>query len=247
MVLLPPAKECTAGKAHHALSCSACHTGWAPRCIGCHNTFDAAATGFDFLTNKASKGSWIESVGMFMADEPTLGVRKSKLPNGNVDRQVITVVPGMILTIDKSGYKKSGNSTIFHRLYAPAEPHTTQKEGRSCISCHNSPQALGYGYGELVYKLRSGKGRWIFTPRFAPNPNDGLPEDSWIGFLALRTKNVSTRANVNPFNIAEQRRILTAGACLTCHDEKSRVMNNTLYDFDKTIKARSIRCILPEW
>lgn len=247
MTLRPQAKACTAGKAHNAPSCSACHSGWAPRCICCHNTFDASVKGFDLLTNKTSKGSWIESVGMFMADEPTLGIRVTGLPTGKMHRQVITVVPGMILTIVKSGFEKGTNTTLFHRLFAPAEPHTTQKNGRSCISCHNSPQALSYGYGELVYKLNSGKGRWIFTPRFAPNPNDGLPEDSWIGFLALRTKDVATRADVNPFNIGEQRRILLAGACLTCHDGKSRVMNNALYDFDKTIKARSIKCILPEW
>jgi hypothetical protein len=153
----------------------------------------------------------------------------------------------MILTIDKSGYTKDNNTIIFQRLYAPAEPHTTQKEGRKCVSCHNSPLALGYGYGKLEYKTGSGKGRWRFTPRFAPNPNDGLPEDAWIGFLAFRSKNVSTRENVNPFNVEEQRRILLAGACLTCHNETSQVMKRTLFNFDKTINERSIKCILPEW
>ena len=247
MILRPPAAACLTGKAHNALACSACHTGWAPRCIGCHNSFDANAKGFDHLTNKTSKGSWMEFAGIFMADEPTLGVRSNQLPNGKLQRQVITVVPGMILTIDKPGYTKVGNSTIFHRLYAPAEPHTTQKAGRNCVSCHNSPLALGYGYGNLSYKTVSGNGRWEFTPRFAPNPHDGLPEDAWIGFLDKRTKDVATRGNVNPFNLEEQRRILTAGACLTCHDGKSEVMEQTLYDFNKTIKARSSKCILPEW
>lgn len=247
MILKNPAKACTAGVAHSALSCTACHTGWAPRCIGCHNTFNATASGFDLLRNKASKGTWIESTGMFMADEPTLGIRHTKLTNGKAEREVITVVPGMILTIDQSGYKKGGNSSVFHRLYAPVEPHTTQKAGRSCVSCHNSSLALGYGYGKLEYLKAAGKGRWKFTPRFAANPNDGLPEDAWIGFMALRTKDVSTRANVKPFNIEEQRRILLVGACLTCHDGTSQVMQRTLYDFDKTIKARSGKCVLPVW
>jgi hypothetical protein len=247
LILKAPAKACTAGKAHNALSCSACHTGWAPRCIGCHNTFDAAAKGFDQLANKTSKGSWMESVGLFMADEPTLGIRSTKLLNGKIIRQVITVVPGMILTIDKSGYKKVEHSSIFHRLYAPAELHTTQKAGRSCVSCHNSPLALGYGYGQLVYKIVSGKGRWEFTPRFAANPNDGLPEDAWIGFLGVRTKDVSTRGNVKPFDLEEQHRILTAGACLTCHDGSSKVMDRALIDFTKTIQERSSKCILPLW
>ena len=245
MILRPPAKACTAGKAHKALSCSACHSGWAPRCIGCHNTFDSNAKGFDQLTNKTSKGSWTESVGMFMADEPTLGVRRTKLCDGKVSRQVITVVPGMILSIDKSGFEKGANSSIFHRLYAPAEPHTTQKEGRTCISCHNSPLALGYGYGVLKYQITSGKGRWVFTPRFASNPNDGLPEDAWIGFLASRTKDVSTRGNVFPFTVAEQKRMLLAGACLTCHEGKSEVMNRALIDFDRTIGGKSGKCVLP--
>jgi hypothetical protein len=36
-----PAEICTQGVEHDALSCSACHTAWAPSCIGCHNEYDA--------------------------------------------------------------------------------------------------------------------------------------------------------------------------------------------------------------
>ena len=55
--------------------CSSCHTAWAPQCIGCHNEFDRNAEGYDLLENKFVKGEWVEYVGQFMADLPTLGVR----------------------------------------------------------------------------------------------------------------------------------------------------------------------------
>jgi hypothetical protein len=50
---------------------------------------------------------------------------------------------------------------------------------------------------------------------------------------------------MRPFNLVEQKRILTAGACLTCHDAKSVVMKRSLVDFDKVIRERSKRCVTP--
>jgi hypothetical protein len=174
-----------------------------------------------------------------MADEPVLGLNMAAGKNGLVQ----TMVPGMILTIDKASFGKGGNS-VFRRLYAPASAHTTQKESRSCKSCHNNPLAIGYGRGILNLSV---KGRWTFEPRFALNPNDGLPEDAWTGFLRERNGITATREKIRPFNIAEQKKILTAGACLTCHEESSEVMRRGLVDFRKEISRRSSRCLLPRW
>jgi hypothetical protein len=90
-------------------------------------------------------------------------------------------------------------------------------KARDCRSCHADPVALGYGEGVLLYEPEGDGGKWRFTPERSPGP-DGLPADAWTGFLRERAAAASTRAGARPFNVAEQRRILTVGACLTCHD-----------------------------
>ena len=157
-------------------------------------------------------------------------------------------MPGMILTIDVGSFdKQHHDSLLFQRLYAPVSPHTTVKQGRGCKSCHNSPLALGYGEGTLNYVIENGKGEWQFELHYANNEHDGLPEDAWIPFLGSRTGKVATRSNVKPLSIVQQQNILLVGSCLTCHEEQSEVMRQSLVDFASVLKIRSKKCILPRW
>jgi hypothetical protein len=243
MTMKPPAKACTRDNAHSDLTCSSCHSSWVPTCIGCHNSFDSNEPGFNMVKNEEKKGSWVEYIGSYEAKLPTLGIRESE---GKME--IIPVAPGMILTIDKKSFTKNDNDPeIFHRLYAPTAPHTTVKEGRSCVSCHNNPVALGFGDGKLTYETDTGKGIWNFEPLYEDDKHDNLPADAWIGFLQTRNGAVSTRSNVFPFTIEQQKQILTVGACLTCHDPNSKVMIESLNSFDEVLKKRTNKCILPEW
>ena len=155
-------------------------------------------------------------------------------------------MPGMVLTIDQESFEK-GNGKSFHRLYAPASGHTTVRESRNCKSCHNNPLAIGYGDGELIYKIFGAAGKWEFVPRFALNENDALPEDAWIGFLKEAKSPYSTRTDLRPFTVKEQKRILEVGVCLTCHDEKSKVMDMALEGYQKAVAGRAGKCINPVW
>jgi len=240
-----PAPVCSGGKAHQSLSCESCHTSWVPQCVGCHNSFDLKVKGFDMLEYKEKMGTWVEHVGRFMADQPALGIIDGK----DGPKQVMTFTPGMVLTIDKSSFKDNEEPSpyLFHRFYAPISAHTTVREGRTCISCHLNPLAVGYGRGELVYEITGNKGKWVFRNKFALNTLDKLPEDAWIGFLSERTGISATRNNARPFNLEEQKAILTAGACLTCHAEDSDVMKRSLMDFPALLKNISSKCILPVW
>jgi len=235
----PAASVCTKGKGHNRLSCESCHTAWVPQCIGCHNTFEKETAGFDLLTVKTTKSSWVEFVGNSYAEPPVLGVNSAT-------NQVVTVVPGMVLSIDKESFEK-GEGKSFHRLYAPTSGHTTQREGRTCKSCHNDPLAIGFGRGELIYSVAGNTGSWTFEPHFELNPNDKLPEDAWTGFLKeLQTPN-STRTSLRPFSLAEQKRILEVGSCLTCHDGKSKVMDQALENYEQMLALRSKKCVLVEY
>ena len=245
--LLPPAEVCTQGNAHDNLSCSSCHTSWAPRCLGCHNDFEPGTSGFDIYANKVTKGSWVEYVGTYLASPPTLGVEVDTSSDGTVKKVIKTAVPGMILTIDKSNYYKRSDSEqfIFRRLFAPTEAHTIQSAGRSCLSCHNNSLAIGYGEGKLVFNSSTNK--WEFQPKYQSNKYDGLPEDAWIGFLTNNKGVLSTRENFRPFNLKEQKNILLVGVCLTCHDENPKFMMESLDDFQRLIDHRSPECKTPEW
>lgn len=241
--LKKPAEVCTKTKAHSAISCSGCHTSWVSSCVGCHNSFDENQQGYDLLANRDVNGIWKESKGSFIARLPALGVRRTE---GKT--QFIPVIQGMALTIDKNSYSKNpSDSVIFHRLFAPVAPHTTSLKGRNCKSCHNDSFTLGYGQGNLQYFISNGKGRWQFIPEFYPDSNDGLPVDSWIGFLSSRDGIVSTRCDVFALDIKQQKKLLTVGACLTCHSEDSIVMQKSLYDFEAVLKKRKSACILPGW
>ncbi|MEG8946074.1 hypothetical protein [Rosettibacter firmus] len=234
-----PLSVCFKDNAHKNLSCNTCHTSWSPQCTGCHTEFNKNSFRFDLLSNEEMKGEWIEHAQNFIADYPALGVKVDK------DKKVIdNFVPGMILTIDKD---KSNikDKIIFKRLYAPAFSHTIRRESRSCKSCHLNPSALGYGRGKLEYKIIK-KGNWIFTPEYPLSKYDGLPMDAWIGFLQEPKGNNTTRNNMRPFTLEEQKKILEVGACLMCHAENSEVMKQALVNYESIKKRLSDKCIIPD-
>lgn len=244
--LKPMTPVCVESGGHARLSCGSCHTAWAPRCSSCHTSFDAKAEGYDVLADADVTGAWIERAGPFVANAPTLGVR---LATKAGERESIdTFTPGMIMTLDRAQQARAAPDVLFWRLYARVEPHTTRREARTCVSCHNDPEALGYGRGALrLERVARGAARWVFAPAAPAQPHDGLPADAWIPFLGERRDKVSTRDDVRPFSVEEQRRILTVGACLTCHSPQSAVMRRSVRDFAAVVAARRPVCLLPVW
>ena len=247
--LNPPKEVCSRNGAHQSLTCSACHTEWAPQCVGCHTAYEPDTRAFDLLDRKAIRGKWVEYLGEFFAEAPSLGVVEELSADSAQIRQIKTFIPGMIMTIDGSAFPGNNPNTPhrFHRLFAPGVAHTTNSTGRTCISCHNNPLALGYGRGQLIYEKDGGTGSWQFYPEYAASEYDQLPEDAWIGFMQEPVGLSATRSNARPFSIAEQKRILTVGACLTCHEEQSEIMWNTLGDYEGQLKKKSSQCVLPDW
>jgi quinol-cytochrome oxidoreductase complex cytochrome b subunit len=245
-----PAKAvCVEGAGHARLSCGSCHTAWAPRCPTCHTSFNGRADAYDWLDDETVRGAWQERSEGFAAELPTLGVRRAAPAAGRPPEVVDTFVPGMILTIDKPAAAGRPASSVFRRLYARIEPHTTRTQVRSCRSCHNDPVALGYGHGELKFERLSaaGRGRWIFTPAASSTLPDRLPADAWIPFLGTRSGTVSTRDDVRPFSVEEQRRILAVGACLTCHEGSSPAMRDSVRDFQAAMARRRPACLQVAW
>ena len=241
--LISPSESCSRNFGHQDLTCTSCHTSWAPQCIGCHVSYEDEAKGYDLLDKKDMQGSWVEYAGSFLSGPPTLGVR-----DNSDGKQVEPAIPGMIMTIDKSSFAAHAmpEDTSFYRLFAPASPHTIGAEGRTCTSCHNNPLALGYGRGELVFDKTTLE--WQFKAEYETLVYDGLPADAWTGFMQAPAEKSSTRLNFRPFSIMEQQKILTVGACLTCHSNNSEVMKSSLLtDFSSYLKTISEKCLAPNF
>lgn len=236
--------SCAREFGHQDLTCSSCHTAWAPQCIGCHVDYDSKAKGYDLLTREYKQGSWIEYAGEFLVGPPTLAISEK-----NGEREVQSAIPGMIFTLDQSGYDgKSASDTTFHRLFAPASPHTTSAVGRDCKSCHNNPVALGYGRGKLEFVTTGTQPHWKFEPEYANLPQDGLAADAWVGFLKESGPKSSTRLTFRAFSVLEQQKILTVGACLTCHDQGSELMQQSIHqDFEKLLSRLTDKCRTPQY
>lgn len=242
--IVPQPDVCARDQAHQDLACSSCHSQWAPRCIGCHNSFEKNdPMAYDLLEKKVAESGWVEHIFEFSADLPALGVRER-----DGERHIEPAVPGMILTIDHDSFKgDSLEGTSFKRLYAPNSPHTIGRESRTCVSCHANPSALGYGKGKLELDVTETNTRWSFQPEYAENAHDGLPEDAWIPFLGLpKTEVYSTRSDFRPLDRDEQKRILMVGACLKCHTADSQIMQRSLISgLNTLLLERSEQCVLP--
>ena len=146
---------------HERLSCSACHSQWAPQCYSCHLEYNPAETQYDHIAGHITQGSW---------SGERSGVRNTLPPLGvNADNTIVPVVPGMIMTVTHPDRAKPR----FSRGFAAIEPHTTGP-ARSCASCHRSSSALGLGEGDLV---QSGA-QWMFKPDMKILA-DGLAADAW--------------------------------------------------------------------
>ena len=244
LALKAPAGACTQGKGHGRLSCASCHTAWAPRCNTCHTQFDPKDEGFDHAAQKWVKGTWNETAGPFEAALPTLGVLSAGEARGAID----TFVPGMIMTFDRNKEEGKPPRHPASAASTPSSPRTRSGARRApARRATPIPLALGFGKGKLAYSVSGTTGRWQFTPEKKASPHDGLPEDAWTGFLKAREGMVSTREGARPFSVAEQRRILTVGACLACHAGDSAVMKRALEDFAGTLSRKSARCALPSW
>jgi len=230
--------KCNRDKVHKNLSCSMCHTSWAPTCIGCHTDYDP-----EIELQGGHKGKWYELVDDFGASKPVMGMEKND--SGYIIKPAI---PGMIMTLDKSKFagKKIGWNKKFWRLFAPVSAHTVSSS-RSCESCHLNPQALGYGSGKLELIRSEGAFKWQFESEYENNKYDNLPQNSWIGFLEDIDSSLvySAHKDFFPLNLDIQKRVLNTGACLQCH--KSKDFKNRLLkgEYHAMIKNKDKKCQMP--
>jgi len=122
------------------------------------------------------------------------------------------------------------------------DPHSTDRKGRTCVSCHTDPRATGLGTGTLTYN----KGHWDFSAAMWSSPGiTGLdhPLDAFVDINGRPLVNTS-RPGLRTFNRKEIENILYVGLCLECHqDFRDSVMKNWKHG---TRPVPSSRCNLQE-
>jgi len=230
--LKAPSKVCSTNS-HKNVACEMCHTPVVSACIGCHNSFNKNQKGINNNNGKTTKGQWTEYAGEFILSAPSAGVSTK-----NNQRKIVACMPGMIMSVKEENNKDS----FFKRLYAPANPHNTEKPALNCKKCHNNPQTLCYGKGVFEFTISEKKLYIQFKPYYQNSSWDNLAADAWTGFLQQPTKPNATRDYLRPLNINEQKRMLLVSSCLHCHDDNSSVMQESLIDFNKLLLKRVNNC-----
>jgi hypothetical protein len=125
-------------------------------------------------------------------------------------------------------------------------PHSIQKQVRSCTSCHLSSKALGLGEGDLkIGKNSTGKNDIIVplnrsdiirqASKFEPQAKVSMRGESLSGTHQLKART---------FNQKEINRILRVGNCIPCHDSYGDPIYQDIkvsYRFAGTLNHRRLR------
>ena len=242
------------------MECYTCHSTWAPQCYGCHikvdyssskNPVDWVAVGHDNLpdgttcefTDRAEShripGNITELRAYLRWEDPALAV--------NGEGRIAPCVPGCQTTatvIGKDGQvlaenqafkipnvEGAGASGQIGVDHSPLQPHTTQREARSCMSCHGNPKAAGYGIDagkndvdpatDYVVDLMDGSGNVLVQdakPQVAGTR--GLLAD-WSRFVTEDGQQLQTVGHhlslSRPLNNLERAKLDRDGTCIACH------------------------------
>jgi hypothetical protein len=249
------------GKHLSKLECYACHSSWAPQCYGCHVKVDYSKekTSTDWIASGSKRfpdghtaesrrdgsavkgpGKASEARGYLRWENPVLGIngegRVSPIIPGC--QQITTVIgpDGKILVLNKiwrtpSNLENGGSKGQRGIDMAPAAPHTRAREARTCVSCHASSKAIGYGTHDGRYLKVYEKGAYVDmatvtgeiiskSARLQINPISDLPM-GYDQVVTLDDEQLQTVGHhwplSGPLPKPVRDRMEKVGTCITCH------------------------------
>jgi len=191
---------------HERLDCTACHSSWIPSCYGCHEVYFKDGKQYDWIKHKQTKGKWMELRSYLRYESPALAI--------GYNEKIMPTAPGC--QVIASIYDKDVKNDEFHSMaFAAWDPHTTQKQSRTCVDCHFNPQTLGMGAGILDIK----KDKITFEPFYQSKESAlpiNYPIDSLISPRGEQFQSFS-REKARGFNQKEVSKIVEAYKCIICH------------------------------
>ena len=229
------------------LECSACHARWVVRCPGCHQN----------ITPTPETSPALETHTLDIG-EPSLmiGPRGKVAPMLSQPEKRLTILdekgnPVPVLKRQNEGRYEEWAFTNPHgtsgsNLAYALNPHSIQKQARSCTSCHLSTKALGLGDGDLkIGNNPTGKNDFLEplnrsdimnkASRFDPQAKVSMRGESLAG---------SHQQKARTFNQREINRILRVGNCIPCHDSYDDPIYQDIqksYRFASTLDHRQLR------
>ncbi len=243
------------------MECYTCHATWAPQCYGCHvkidysggknnpdylmasHDHDMHGTTGDMrdLKKYLIPGKVTETRSYLRWEDPALAQ--------NGEGRIAPVIPGCQTTITVIG--KDGKALLQNHIFkipnvegagkegqnaidmAPVQPHTIQKESRSCESCHVSAKALGLGVGggklnadpskTTIMDLMSADGKIIpqnVDEQIPAIPNLKYDYSQFIDENGTQLMTVGHHWKLSqPLDKAQRDKLDRRGVCLSCHKD----------------------------
>ncbi|MDA3909285.1 MAG: multiheme c-type cytochrome [Sulfurimonas sp.] len=243
------------------MECYTCHATWAPQCYGCHVKIDysdgkqnpdyvkashdqdihGTTGGMRDLKKYLVPGKVTETRSYLRWEDPALAQ--------NGEGRVSPVVPGCQTTITVIG--KDGKALLQNHIFkipnvegageegqnaidmSPIQPHTIQKESRSCESCHASDKALGLGVGGGKLNADPSKTTIIdlMSPdrKILPNKTDeqipAIPnlKHDYSQFIDENGTQLMTVGHhfklSQPLSKEQRDKLDRRGVCLSCHQD----------------------------
>ena len=243
------------------MECYTCHATWAPQCYGCHVKIDysggknnpdylkashdhdmhGTTGGMRDLKKYLVPGKVTETRSYLRWEDPALAQ--------NGEGRISPVIPGCQTTITVIG--KDGKALLQNHIFkipdvegagkegqnaidmAPVQPHTIQKEARSCESCHTSGKALGLGVGSgklnadpsktTIMDLMSADGKII--PKNVDEQIPAIPnlKHDYSQFIDENGTQLMTVGHhwklSQPLDKAQRDKLDRRGVCLSCHQD----------------------------
>jgi hypothetical protein len=249
------------GKHLETMECYSCHSAWAPQCYGCHVKVDysdgktstdwvksgnkhfadgsTAESGWD---DKALKqpGNISESRSYLRWEDPVLGINGEGrvTPIAPGCQQITTVIgpDGKTLVNNKiwrtpPGLEGGGEEGQRGLDMSPMVPHTVVREARTCMSCHGSSKALGYGIHDGRYLKNSDEDMYIDLTDSQGELLSGkaVTQAQAIPDLPMDLSQVVTRDGKQlqtvgshwpasrPLDMRQRENMERVGVCIACH------------------------------
>jgi hypothetical protein len=229
------------------LECSACHARWVVRCPQCHQSFTKSQNSLP-TPHSLDIGEPALMIGPRGKVAPMLIQPKRHLTVLDEKKNPIPVLGPMG---EERGHFRQWAFTNPHgtsgsNLAYALNPHSIQKQVRSCASCHLSSKTLGLGEGDIkIGKNFTGKNDFVEpvnrsdimrkASQFEPKAKVSMRGESLAGTHQLKART---------FNQKEINRILRVGNCIPCHDTYGDPVYKDIkssYQFASTLNHRQLR------
>ena len=238
------------------LECYTCHATWAPQCYGCHIKVDYSKGKQNIDWLKASHDHDLHGTGgdmrgdlkKYLIDGKVTETRsylrwEDPALSQNGEGRISPTIPGCQTTVTVIG--KEGNTLLKNHIFkipnvegagedgqlgidmSPIQPHTIQKESRSCESCHTNPKAMGLGIesGKLYENPSNSYVADMFGSKNAEKQFEDIPnlKMDWSRFVdenGIQLQTVGHHFKLSqPLNKEQMAKLDRRGVCLSCHQK----------------------------